>query len=473
MRELVEKALAAMGGRAKLESIRGLHLKGFGHYFLIEQSERPEGPWIPRYEQVEEWRDLAGARRHLTKTERPGEVDRSVAIHAEGLRSVRMVVNGREYPARTLSDDADWLDLSPERVLFTALAAPDLRADGATRYQDVPHRAVAFTWKSAPARILFNADTALPTVVELVRAEPRDTFWNVWGDVTSRWIYSYWYLEHGGLHYPRQVDIEKGGYPYRSFSIAEMAINPEFPADHFALPAPAAELTKRLPPAVDEWPLGRPDRPAVELAPGLVKVPGNWDVAYVQHDDGLVILETPISSAYSRKVLEEARRRFPDVRVKAAITTSDAWPHFGGAREYAAAGIPLYVLDRNEPIVRRLLAAPRTLRPDTLAGRRREAELRIVSGRTVLGAGANRMELYPIRTETGERMLMIWFPEHRLLYTSDLVQGPMPDGSFFMPQYLSEIRDAAAREGLRPERIFGMHAAGTPWAMVLAAIDAV
>lgn len=306
-----------------------------------------------------------------------------------------------------------------------------------------------------------------------MRAEPRDTFWNVWGDVTTRWIYSSWYLEHGGLHYPRQADIEKGGYPYRSFSIAEMTINPELPAGRFDLPAPAAELVKNLPPEVDAWPLGRPDRQAAELAPGLLKVPGNWDVALVQQEDGLVIIETPISSAYSRNVLDEARRRFSNVPIKAVITTSDAWPHLGGAREYVAAGIPLYVLDRNEPIIRRLLAAPRTLRPDSLAERRREAELHVVSERTVLGRGANRMEIYPIRTETGERMLMIWFPQHGLLYTSDLVQGPMPDGRFFMPQYLSEIRDAAARERLRPERIFGMHAAHTPWAKVLAAIQAV
>ncbi|MGJ5815594.1 hypothetical protein [Paludibaculum fermentans] len=473
MLPLLEQSLAAMGGRSRLEAIQSLHIKGFGHYYLIEQSERPAGPWIVRYEQTEEWRDLVNGRRRVDRIERPGQVDRQATISGDGLQATLMTVQGREFPPRVMPADTEWLDLSPQRVLLTALAASDLRTDGSTLYQEVMHHAAAFTWQGFPVRILFNADTALPTVVELVRTYPRDTFWNVWGDVTTRWIYSYWYLEQGGLHYPRQVDIEKGGYAYRSFSIDEMTINAAVPAERLALPPDAGQLALKAQPEVEALPLGRPDRPAVELAPGFVKVPGNWDIAYIRQDDGLLILEAPISAGYSQRVLEEAARRFPDTPVKAVISTSDAWPHFSGVREYVARGIPVYLLDRNEPIVRRLLSAPRSLRPDALATRRREPDLRLVASRTLLGSGANRVELIPLRTETGERMMMAWFPEHRILYASDLVQGPMPDGSFFMPQYLSEVRDAAAREKIQPESVFAMHAPKTSWSKILAAIDVV
>jgi hypothetical protein len=30
--------------------------------------------------------------------------------------------------------------------------------------------------------------------------------------------------------------------------------------------------------------------------------------------------------------------RYPGVKVKAVVTTSDAWPHLGGVREYVARG---------------------------------------------------------------------------------------------------------------------------------------
>lgn len=193
-------------------------------------------------------------------------------------------------------------------------------------------------------------------------------------------------------------------------------------------------------------------------------------MALVRQADGIVIVEAPISSGYSAKVIEEAGRRFPGVPVKAVITSSDAWPHFGGTRQYAASGISIYALDLNRAILERLLASPRRTHPDLLARTPRKPDLRLVSNKTVLGSGANRMELYPIRSESGERMIMIYFPEHKLLYGSDLLQQ-MPDGSFFMPQYVSELVDAARRENLSVNKVFAMHLSVIPWADVLNALE--
>src|SRR5262249_4024970 len=83
----------------------------------------------------------------------------------------------------------------------------------------------------------------------------------------------------------------------------------------------------------------------------------------------------------------------------------------------------------------------------------------------VLGSGANRLELYPVRGENSERMVMVYFPEHHLLYGSDLIQR-MPDGKFFAPQYLTELSDAVEREGLRVERAFAMHSDALDWNLV-------
>src|SRR5690349_660046 len=61
-RALLAKAAAAMGGDAALRAIRSTKIEGIGHRNLLEQSERPEGPWIVEYEQLTEWRDFAGKR---------------------------------------------------------------------------------------------------------------------------------------------------------------------------------------------------------------------------------------------------------------------------------------------------------------------------------------------------------------------------------------------------------------------------
>lgn len=151
------------------------------------------------------------------------------------------------------------------------------------------------------------------------------------------------------------------------------------------------------------------------------------------------------------------------------VTTSDAWPHLGGVREYVARGIPVYGLDLNRPILERLLKADYTAKPDALAKTPRPAKFTWVSGKTALGTGDTRMELYPVRGENGERMMMAYFPALKLLYTSDEIQK-LRSGEYFMPQLLLEVRDAVRRERLDVDRIFGFHIGPTPWADIEAAI---
>src|SRR5690349_9958529 len=57
-KELINRSIAAMGGLDKLKAIRSIHTKSVGHFNLLEQSERPEGPWLVIYQETEEWRDV-------------------------------------------------------------------------------------------------------------------------------------------------------------------------------------------------------------------------------------------------------------------------------------------------------------------------------------------------------------------------------------------------------------------------------
>lgn len=145
---------------------------------------------------------------------------------------------------------------------------------------------------------------------------------------------------------------------------------------------------------------------------------------------------------------------FQNLPIKAVITTSDAWPHFGGVREYVGRGIPVYALDLNLPILNRMVKSSRRLTPDARERKPRKPDFRVVSAKTMLGEGANRLELYPVHTETGERMIMTYFPQHHLLYGSDLIQ---PDrGGLFNAQYAYEVTLAVKREGLSVENIYAM-----------------
>jgi hypothetical protein len=467
-RELVQKALAAMGGEEKIRELASITLEGIGHQFAVEQSERPDGPFIVAYKQIKEIRDLKTERVRQTIEMRQGQVPNwsgSDLIVAGKVAAFER--GGRAFPANIIAvENAErQFALAPEKILLTALESADLHLGKDALMQSVNQRAVKFSWKNFPVTIYLNSNTNLPTAVETLSASPYEHFWTIWGDFTTRTFYTYWTLEPGGIRYPHQWDTERNNYPFESFTVTALKLNEAVNPDSFKISDETRKAFEANKPVkIDDLPLGVPNRPAAEIAPGIVKIPGRWDIAFVRQADGIVIIESPISSGYSVKVLDEAKRRFPNEKIKAVITTSDAFPHFGGVREYAAQGVPVYALDLNRPLLERVLSAPRKFYPDNLEKNHRKVKFNVVSQKTVIGEGTNRMELYPFRTETGERMMMIYFPEHRMLYASDLIQRSREQ--FFMPQYLSEVMDAVKRENLSVETVFAMHLDKTNWSDV-------
>ena len=204
--------------------------------------------------------------------------------------------------------------LLPHVALLDALDAPDLHALDDVPLQGLSQHVVAYTWRGRPARVLLNPYTGLPTAAEIDSAYPDDVFWGVWGDVTTRML-PFWDLLPGGLHYPLQWDVARRGLPDRTLMIAHLALNPTLPGDTFALPEDAsggyADAVAHGP---DDPPLGSPARPPVTLGRRGHGHSRALGVTLVRQDDGVVVLEAPISDGYARKVMAEAARRFPGCR---------------------------------------------------------------------------------------------------------------------------------------------------------------
>lgn len=468
--DLLRAALNAMGGEQKIRDLKTIHFTAVGHRSFLEQSERPEGPYIIEYAHIEEWRDLEHEHwKQEAKTQNVLEENTRTVIVSGGIAVQRF--GPKEVPAsgEELQDAEDALTLSPERVLLEGLETPDLKRLPDLILQDVPHHQVEFTQNGTPVRVLLNAETHLPTAVEWVKAYPYGIFWSIWGDVTTRAYYSLWWLQDG-FHYPLQMDVFRNGLPDRTTTITKIEFNPNVPPDAFSISAASREaFLERGKITADERPLG--SRPPLEPAPGIVIIPGAWNTTIIRQQDGIVILEAPISSGYSAKVIAEAARRFPRMPIKAVITTSDAWPHLGGVREYVARGIPVYAVQRTLPLLQRFLNAPRTRLPDALAKTPRKPVFHLVSKKMLLGSGPNRLEIYPLSGETTERQMMVYFPEYKLLYGSDAFQKT-PDGTWFYPQTMSEVAGAVEREHLTVENFFMMHMSLTPWQEALKAIQA-
>ena len=468
--DLLHAGLEAMGGEQKIRALSTFHYQASVVRNMLEESERPEGPYILENDQVEEWRDLAHNEwKSTVKLHVVMMPEFSVtSVVSNGAASSGSGVHAAPGSGQQLQEAGEALTLSPERVLISALGSSDLRRLADLTLQGVPHHLVEFSLRDSPVRIFLNSDTHLPTAVEWVTAYPSDAFWSVWGDVTTRVYYSLWWLQNG-IHYPLQKDVFRNGLPDRTETIEKLDFNSPFAPDEFAIaPETRNAFAARSEKILDDS--GPNISGASELAPGVLFVRGSWNATLVLQDDGIVVLEAPISSGYSVKVLEFAQAKFPGKPIKAVITTSDSWPHIAGVREFVARGIPVYVLDRTIPLIRRMLSAPRTRYPDRLARAARAADLRSISGKTTIGTGPNRMELYPLHGETSERQMMVYFPEHKLLYGSDPFQQ-MQDGTFFYPQTVYELQNAVEREHLPVDRFFMMHIGPNPWSLVLKTVQ--
>jgi hypothetical protein len=467
-RDCAALALAAMGGRERIEAVKGLGLEGVQHTLLVEQSYRQE-PFITAYARTQEKIDFASQRAliltHLTWPESdPGqaESDSTLVVGPEGgvYRSEKS-----DSPASRADIEAarSALALGPMRLLLTALGAADLHFESAQRLRATLHPVLAFNWQGRPVRVMINPFNYLPDAVDTVAVFY--DHWYQWGDVHQRIYWDNWQTVHG-LRYPTNEVEERNGILWESRQVLKVDLNPVMDAGVFKFDAQIAP--KGLQSKGWERPFNA--EKGITLAPGITLFPGSWNATVVTQGDGIVLLESPLSGTYMAGVIDKAKQQSPGQPLKAVLSTSDSWPHVGGVRQVVALGLPVYILDLNKPLLERLVASPRHLQPDLLAQSARPPAWHIVSQKVQVGVGANRMELYPLRGASTERQYMVYFPAHKLLYASDTL-ALNPDGSLYAPELMREVMDAVKRENLAVTTVFAMHQEPVPWSQVTGLVE--
>jgi hypothetical protein len=472
--QCVHLAMDAMGGRERLEQVKSLRLQDIGHTLLMEQSYR-QAPFITSYSRDITTLDLTNRRVLSVVNSVWPESDPNQAESDSTLIVGNSNDNdGGVYHATSgdtpcsLDDLAvarQMLDLGPARLLLTAASAPDLHFDAPQTLRSSAHTVLAFTWQKTPVRVLLNPFNHLPDAVETTQAF--HDFWYFWGDVQQRIYFDNWKLFQG-IRYPTNLVEERNGTVWSSTQALNVELNVLIDEKAFAMNAKAAKQSTES----HGW--NRPFRADKDtiLAPGVDLFPGSWNSTIVKQSDGIVILEVPISVLYTQGVVEEAKKRYPGLPIKAVLSTSDSWPHTGGVRYAVAQHFPLYILDLNRPLLDKMVAAPHTLDADVLASSKPapKPDWRLVSQKEVIGKGENRMELYPLRGASTERQYMVYFPEHRLLYASDTL-AMNGDGTLYDPELMYEVVEAAQRANLQIDTVFAMHQSPMPWSQVLQLVE--
>jgi hypothetical protein len=469
-RECVALALAAMGGRERLQQVKSVRLDTIGHTLLVEESYRQD-PFITSYERDRTTLDLVNHRLLTEATQTWPEAD---ANQSDSQSTLVVGSEGGVYrrkggdSACSLADldtAGESLSAGPVPLLLSAIGAPDLHFEAPQMLRSTSHAVVAFTLRKTPVRVLLNPFNHLPDAIETTR-EFHD-FWYFWGDVQQRIYFDNWKRVQG-ISYPTNLVEERNGIVWSSTQALNVEFDVPLEERMFAMDGTIARQSAAKP----GW--QRPFNPkqVTELAPGVDLFPGSWNSTVVKQSDGIVILEAPISGLYTQGVIAEARKRYPGVPVKAVLSTSDSWPHTGGVRAAVAQGLAVYILDLNRPLLDRMISAPHTLDPDALQNAKgaRQPHWEVVAGRVEVGTGANRLVLYPLRGASTERQYMVYFPQAHLLYASDTL-ALNDDGSLYDPELLYEVVEAVKRADLTVDTVFAMHQGPMPWTQALALLE--
>lgn len=494
---LLDLAVAGLGGEATLMDATSYRVTSSGTRSMAgEGFESTEGSHLISTFDVMVTQDLQGDRLRL-------DYDRTINYAADAKLSYREIIDGDVgaidgidtlfgrtgvmSPARMASTGKHVRLLNPHVLLREAVADPAIASDTGTGVLDgVEHRLLELDDPTYPLTLW--VDPTSGQVAKLTTMENHHVF----RDVTLEVTYDDWRAGDGELGYPARVTLAKDRQVIHEETRSAMTTDPVI-ADGFfdfehnaALPfdpivAAWGEASHQF---QQEWsafgfPLDFLETTveARELAPGVWFIGGGtYTSMLVEQSDGLVIIESPLYAERSAAVLDWIDAEFPGQPVKAVVSTHHHVDHVGGLREFAAAGATVVANAESQSYFRRIIDAPSTIVPDTLAQTPIEVDFEWVpsGGSVLLDDPVNPVSAVHITTEHAADMVMIHVPSAQLVFNSDLhdpnsdsVVGPeaQPEG-LLAPSEVQELLDAIVALDATVTTVVGGHGGGGPLAEV-------
>jgi glyoxylase-like metal-dependent hydrolase (beta-lactamase superfamily II) len=230
------------------------------------------------------------------------------------------------------------------------------------------------------------------------------------------------YRAVGSMQVPSTYTVRRGPFTIRVATLSDVEVGPVPKGIAFR-------------PAVDAGPVAaeqtRPFHEVRRLAPRvylLEQVAGqNFNVLFVDQDDGIVVIDAPETRPYrglNERVMAAIRRTLPGRPIRYVVPTHHHTDHGAGLRPYIAEGIPVITTPGNVSFVRQLAAASFRSRPDGLTRRARPPVIEVVHDRRhTIRSGSHVIELHDIGPEYhAQENLAVWLPEERILFLTDIFE---------------------------------------------------
>ena len=419
-REVVIGAAAALGGVERIEALRTLRLRGYGHEqyqdggsLITTEPTAPEKMTIiTAYERVI---DLANGRTRVRAKQSRAFVFAAQAM-MEG-RPLEQALDGNVAfdvapggAARRLSSEV----ASRRRMellanpLVAVRSALDSRSRLSNRRSEGTATLVDVVTTGGDAFTLaVTSSTKLPLWVRWVG--PHENL----GDLTYRAEFS-GYEPVDGLWLPMSFNV---------VSDFKDNVQLRLHVDRYVLDGDVGDLA--APAAVQSTPDPVPvySADATPVAPGvwLLSGTGGANSVLLEFEDHLSLFEVPTSRAWTAALIARARSTVPGKPVTEAIISHHHFDHTGGLRTAIAEGLTIVTQTGNvawfEELARRRVVAF----PDNLSRNPRPIKTRAVDDHLRLSDSKLTVDVY--RVVSNNHMahgLMAYVPEHRLLIQGDL-----------------------------------------------------
>lgn len=463
-REMLQAAVAAIGGEAALRSLRSVRREFVEDWVDVGQGQQPWNgvpaadalPPHPYSDDSEmlSFVDYPGNRFYLWARFVDSENDFGVfadAVTAESAHQLFTYV--REKPILTVRTRDEGESLRrlhirryPESLLKTALDRPEsLLALGEVTENGRRYDSIAFSDGDGTLIVLYlDAETHLPARAETRRGH------RVYGDTTADVVFSD-YRDIGGLTLPHAWAARIAGIPVSRFQAR--AIRIDSPADEAWFGAPA-EHALAAP---------SPERSRIQpLGQGLFLIRGPYNLTFAEFRDHVLLVETPSGESYMQAALSIVEATVPGKPVR-AVATHFHFDHVGGVRTLVARGIPVLTTPDAVAVIERSLASRQAMQPDALARAPRAPRLEAVVGRKVVDDGSQLVELHDFGpTPHVAQLLVAYYPRQKLLHVGDLFDT-LTDELVFAGTDAEILGDRIRELGLDVERIVPTH--GVPVTM--------
>ncbi|MGB3465467.1 MAG: hypothetical protein WBA74_09355 [Cyclobacteriaceae bacterium] len=447
--EVLNNCIEQFGGLEQLQEIKFITKHHNGHKHWLEQSEFHNGPFITSYEEVTETYSLTEDKlfqeSSIKQFQFKESISSSIVINAS---KGDMVYGTQKYPLpQSYKDEIlSLVSYDPLAILLKAKASNNLKKE--ENYNSIEGEAyhnLSFTKNNVKHNLLINSKTGLLFQAEIETHLPYENFFSPFGNFTTTVKYSLYHYHQKAIRYPYQWDIYRLGNKWRSITCDAVSFLKTVDTEIFT----AEKDIKKKPPVTQQKGNFEYLRNEFENVYTLL---GNWFVQWVINDNEILIIEAPISSTYSKSVIDYLKDTYPNKIIKGVIVASDAYPHIGGIREYVANEIPIITHPNNKGLLEKIIKAMYVSEPDELSINPKAPVYKFVTDEMNFGKD---ISIYPIEGSAGSKMLMVHSKKDEWLYTADLIQKT-PEG-FFMPQYLTEVQDAVNKNKLEVSKVFGMH----------------